>query len=211
VQASLLTNQQLVKQEQGWPASLSDQFLDNSHEWLTGDVKDAYITGTRTISNGAYQWDVTALKSGINMTFPTLPDQWDFLAGVDIKYSQMPDDPFADAGLILRYTGSEHSFFYYSVNDKGQYYFGWHDQSGWTNIISEKDSSAFHPGETNRLSVGVSGGEFNLLINDQIVDHVTNFNANSGQVGVGVNLTQPDDRARVEFSNFVVLTSTANP
>ncbi len=196
--------QTLLGLEQSWPAIFTENFADKSHQWLTGDVRDSYLTGNRSISSGAYTWNMTAVKGTSDFSFPDIPDQKDFIASVDLKLINMPDDPDSDAGLAFRYNQSDHSWYYFSINTKNQYYFGWYDGSTWSTLISDTDSAAIHPGQTNRLSVGVQGSQFIFLINGQMVDHFIDDHLPSGGIGVGINLTQAGQKASVGFSNFTV-------
>lgn len=210
-QATLDALQPILKLEQSWPASFTDNFTDNSHKWLTGDVRDSYLTGNRSISNGTYTWNVTTVQSASDFSFPTLPDQKDFYASVDMKLINMPDDSDADAGMVFRSDDTNKTWYYFSVNNKGQYYFGWYDGTDWYSLIPETDSAAIHPGQTNRLTVGAQGSQFIFLINGQMVDHFIDDNLKSGTIGVGINLPQSGEKGTVEFANFTVSSSAPNP
>lgn len=203
--------QPLLKQEQGWPANFTEKFLDNSHAWQTGDVRDSYITGNRSISDETYAWNVTSVKSAFDYSYPDIPAQKDFYASVDMKLINMPDDPDADAGLVFRYNGTDRTWYYFSVNDSGQYYFGWYNGKEWSSLIPETDSDAIHPGQTNRLTVGVQGSQFIFLINGQMVDHFMDDHLKSGNLGVAVNLPQENEKASITFANFTVLSPVLNP
>ena len=210
-QATLAALQPILLVEQNWPASLTEPFADNSRKWRTGDVRDSYITGNRSIINGIYIWKITSVKSASDFSLPDMPDQQDFYASVNMNLVSMPDDPDADAGLFFRYNSTNRTWYYFSVNDKGQYYFGWFNGTDWYSLIPETDSSAIHIGQTNRLTVGAQGSQFIFLINGQMVDHFIDDSLKSGTIGVGINLPQADEKATVEFSNFTVLSPAPKP
>jgi hypothetical protein len=210
-QATIEALQPILKLEQSWPASFTENFMDNSHKWLSGDVRDSYLTGNRSISSGKYTWNVTTSQSTSDFSFPDMPDQKDFYASVEINLISMPDDPDADAGLVFRHNSTDKTWYYFSVSDKGQYYFGWFDGKDWYSLIPETDSAAIHTGQTNQLTVGVQGSQFIFLINGQMVDHFIDENLKSGNIGVGVNLPKTGEKATVEFANFTVLSSSPNP
>ena len=210
-QATLDALQPVLAQEQSWPVIYTEPFTDNSHHWQTGDVRDSYITGNRSIQGGLYTWNVTAVQGTSDFSFPDTADQTDFFASVDLKLNSMPDDPDADAGMALRYNSSDQSWYYFSVNDKGQYYFGRYDGTEWYNLIPETDSEAIHLGGTNQLAVGVQGAQFVFLINGQVVDHFIDENLKTGAIGVGINLPVPGEKGNVEFSNFTVSAVSVNP
>ena len=203
--------QPILKQAQSWPASFTENFKDNSHEWKAGDVRDSYVSGNRSISDGIYTWTITSVQGASDFAFPNMPDQTDFYVSVDMTYVNMPDDPDADAGLAFRYNSTDQTWYYFSVNDKGQYYFGWYDGNNWSSLIPETDSSAIHPGQTNKLTVGVQGSQFIFLINGQMVDHFIDHSLKSGTIGVGVNLPKTGEKATVQFKNFTVLSAAAKP
>jgi len=195
----------LLNQEQGWPVKFVESFKDNSNGWITGDVRDSYISGNRSIDSGLYTWNITAVQSASDFSFPKLlDDQTDFFASVDMKYSAMPDDPNADAGLVFRYSDADQTWYYFSVSSKGQYYFGWYDGVSWNQLIPETNTTAFNPGQTNQLAVGASGSQFIFLINGQMVDEFVNDEFTSGTIGVGVNLPQAGEKGVVQFSNLRV-------
>ena len=187
--------QPLLKQEQAWPESFSEKFLDNSHAWETGDVRDSYLTGSRTISDGTYTWKITAVKSVFDSSFPTMPDQTDFYASVDLTPVNMPDDIDADTGIVFRYNSTDQSWYYFSINDKG---------ADWSTLIHQTKSAAILPGKKNRVAVGAQGSQFIFLINDQMVDYFNNDYLKSGGIGVGLSLTEAGEKGTVEFANFTV-------
>jgi hypothetical protein len=202
----------LLKQEQVWPVTLAESFKDNSNGWITGDVRDSYISGNRSIGNGLYTWNLTAVQSASDFSFPImLDDQTDFYASVDMKYNAMPNDPDADAGMVFRYSDADQTWYYFSLNNEGQYYFGWYDGTYWDQLIPETSTSAFHPGQINQLAVGASGSQFIFLINGQMVDEFVNDVLASGTIGVGVNLPQAGEKANVQFSNLKVLSPASTP
>jgi hypothetical protein len=202
----------LLKQEQAWPVNFTDSFKDNGNGWDTGDVRDSYISGSRSIGKGLYLWNLTAVQSASDFSFPImLNDQTDFYASVDMKYDAMPNDPDADAGLVFRYSDADQTWYYFSLNNRGQYYFGWYDGASWDQLIPETSTSAFHPGQINQLAVGASGSQFIFLINGQMVDEFVNDVLSSGTIGVGINLPAAGERGKVQFSNLRVLAPAATP
>lgn len=198
--------QPMLISEQAWPASFTETFKDNSHQWLTGDVRDSYIMGNRGISSGTYTWNITSVKSTSDFAFPTMSDRSDFYASLDMKLVSMPaNDSDADAGMVFRHNSADKTWYYFSVNDKGQYYFGVYNGTDWDTLIPETDSSAIHIGQINRLTVGAQGSQFIFLINGQMVDHFVDDTLQTGDIGVGINLPQTGEKATVEFSNLTVL------
>jgi hypothetical protein len=209
--ATVTALQPLLKLEQGWPAILTEKFLDNSNAWETGDERGSYVTGTRTISDGIYTWKITAEKSVFDSSFPTMPEQTDFYASVDITPVQMPDDIDADAGIAFRYNSTDQSWYYFSINDRGVYYLGYYNGSDWSTLIPQTSSPAILPGKKNRLAVGAQGSQFIFLINDQMVDYFNNDYLKSGGIGVGVSLLKKGEKAIVTFANFTVLSPPPAP
>jgi hypothetical protein len=203
--------QPLLKQEQAWPAVLTEKFGDNSNGWQNGDVRDSYVTGTRSINDGLYTWKITAVKSVSDYSFPTMPDQTDFFASVDLTMLQMPDDVDADAGMVFRYNSTDQSWYYFSINEKGVYYLGWYNGTDWSTLIPQTFSPAIQPGKKNHLSVGAQGSQFIFLINDQMVDHFNNDYQKSGGIGVGLSLTEAGEKAIIQFANFTVLSPPPAP
>lgn len=210
-QATVDALQTLLKQQQSWPANFSDKFIDLSHGWKTGDVRDDYVSGNRSISDGTYTWNVSAVKPTSYFSFPDMPVQDDFYASVDLRYAKWPDDPDADSGLFFRHNETDQSMYYFSVNNQGQYYFGWYDGKNWHTLIHESDSSAIHSGQTNKIAVGAKGAQFIFVVNGQMIDHFIDNTLKSGTVGLGVNLPAADEKGTVVFSNFTVLSPGTKP
>lgn len=195
----------LLNTERGWPAVPSVDFIKTTHGWASGDVRDDYMSGARSIGDGKYTWQVTAVKSMAYFSFPSMPYYTDFLAGVDVNLVKMPDDDQADVGLVLRHNGDAHTWYYFSINDVGQYYFGWYNGSDWQSLIQETSSSAIHLNEVNRLEVGAKDSQFIFLINGKVVDHFNDDNLKEGEIGVGINLPAKGEKATIEFANFTML------
>ena len=194
----------LLQMQSGLP-EISDEFSDNSHQWTTGDVRDSYANGNRSIANGIYSWKITAVQSSILYSYPEMTAQQDFYASVDMKFDRMPDDPEADAGLFFRLNSTDQSWYYFSVNAQGLYYFGWFDGTDWYTLIPQTATDAYHQGQTNQLAVGARGSQFIFLINHQVVDHFVDNNLKSGVVGLAVNLPKEGENAAVEYAHFSVL------
>jgi DNA-directed RNA polymerase subunit RPC12/RpoP len=210
--ATLDVLQPMLSQMQLWPASFVETFKDNSYQWQTGDVRDSYITGNRSVGSGKYTWNVTTSQSTSDFSFPTMPNLTDFYASVDMNLVRMPlDDPDADAGMVLRANSKDSTWYYFSVNTLGQYYFGWYNGTDWYTLIPETDSTAIHVGQTNTLSVGVQGSQFIFVINGQMVDHFIDENLKIGKIGLGINLPQANEKATVEFANLTVLAPSTKP
>ena len=110
--------------------------------------------------------------------------------------------PGADAGLVFRYSDADQTWHYFSLNNEGQYYFGWYDGASWDDLIPKTSTSASHPGQTNQLAVGASGSQFIFLINGQMVDEFVDDTLTPGTIGVGVNLPQAGEKGVVQFSNL---------
>jgi hypothetical protein len=66
------------------------KFKDNSHGWNTGEVRNSSIAGNRSIRNGLHTWNMSAVQSTSDFSFPVMDDQLDFYAGVNIKVYAMP-------------------------------------------------------------------------------------------------------------------------
>jgi hypothetical protein len=210
-ESTLQAVQPVIAQEQSWPVLLKDDFSGSTQAWDVGDVKDNYLTGSRNIKAGKYVWAVTSVSSAFVYSYPKTLVQKDFLASVDLKYNAMPADPSADAGLVLRANDTDSAWYYYSVNDKGEYCFGWYDGKEWNMLIPDTATTVFKPGQTNRLSIGVQGEQFIFLINGQVVGTFKDASLKAGNIGVGVNLPQADQKANFEFSNFSILAPTSAP
>ena len=206
-QSTDIALQPLLTQARSWPTSFSENFMDNNNNWDTGDVRDGYITGNRTIRDGTYTWNVTTLQSSIDFSYPDMPDQQDFYANVTVNLLKMPEDHDADAGLLLRYDDTGQTWYYFSVNNYGEYYFGWYDGDNWHSLIPETSSPVIKTGQTNRIGVVVQGSQFNFLINDEVVDHFVDESLQKGIIGLAINLPQEGQKATVVFSNLSVQSS----
>jgi hypothetical protein len=112
-------------------------------------------------------------------------------------------------GIVFRYVGTHHSFYYYFFDVFGNYEVG-KFQNGDYHPLSQGYNPHFHQGldVTNLLAVVVQGDRIDFYVNDVFID----FNVDpdnllsSGQIGVYGGTYSASSLAELVFSDAKVWT-----
>lgn len=107
----------------------------------------------------------------------------DFLAEVTLY--QYTEPLPGDGGIIFRYVDSD-NFYYFAVNDQGQYRFDALIDDEWEALIDWTDSDLIEVGDGAENLVGVMavGPQLTFIINDEIVDEIEDDTFSSGGVAL---------------------------
>jgi len=183
------------------PTLFSDQFDSDRGLWSIGPDNSDLFSGTRTITDGALRWKLTANSAFGSFDYPQdVQPRSDVYISADVQITGPSD---SDAGLILRHTANDTEWYYFSLNGNGRYSFALYN-SGWRDLLPEASSSAVKPGRANKLSVAARGTHFVLLINDQVVAGIDDDTIPRGQSGLGVEMAHANDQGVFVFDNFEI-------
>lgn len=194
--AGVITAQKL------WPVLLQDSFARQGNNWMVGDVRNEYYTGSRRIANGQYHWTATAKDSMGSFIFPDQKLSTLLLAGVDLQFLSGPPD--ADAGLCFRETQESNTFYYYALDNRGEYSLAIYLHDHWETFIDWTANSAIKVGEVNRLEVSAAGTHFILLVNGIPLADFSDDRLEQGNVGLGLTLANKGDQVDLTFANFEI-------
>jgi len=186
--------------------AFDESFDDNSNGWSTG--RD--VTGSKSIENGNYVWDV-ALDHGTDawQFFDKDLSLTDFDISVDAKrVGGTPSD--LCYGIVFRSTQKELSgivsggngeYYELEVCDDQSYLITYYDGNDWNYWQDWTDDNEIRPNDWNTFEVRVSGSTFEYYINDSKVAEFSDSNIDSGNVGLSV-YSYNETQGQVLFDNF---------
>jgi hypothetical protein len=189
-------------------SALEESFDDDSNGWSTGSD----ITGSKSIEDGNYVWDVA-------LDYDT--DAWqffnqdlsvtDFDVSVDAKrVGGTPSD--LCYGIVFRSTQTDLSgivsdgtghYYELEVCDDQTYLITYYDGNEWNYWQDWTDYSGIRPNDWNTLEVKVAGTDFEYYINDSKVAEFSDSNIASGNVGLSV-YSYNETQGQVLFDNFTL-------
>jgi hypothetical protein len=190
-----------------WPIFYQEDFAKDSPAWFTGPEENDYYSGSHTISEGVFRWDLTAKENFVSYISPD-PYQSvsDFYAATDVT---LTGSQTSAAGLSFRGgRDTDSGYFIFVVSLNGHYTMT--GSQGGTQISYNGDIPPLQAGP-NRIAVLGQGTNFILLVNDQIVTTVQDsFLAGSvraqGDTGLAVTMENSGDTATIDFDNFEIRT-----
>lgn len=188
--------------------ALEESFDDDSNGWYTGTD----ITGSKSIEDGNYVWDVA-------LDYDT--DAWqffnkdlsvtDFDLSVDAKrVGGTPSD--LCYGLVFRSTqkdlsgivsGGTGNYYEFEVCDDQTYLITYYDGDEWNYWRDWTDHNGIRPNDWNTLEVKVAGTDFEYYINGSKVAEFSDSNIASGNVGLSV-YSYNETQGQVLFDNFTL-------
>jgi hypothetical protein len=206
IQATATTQalQKTLQAARQWPIVISDIFDGNLHGWPSGSDSDPALASINwSISDGKYRWQAEAVDGFVWWVTPDMQDVTDFYLAADARQLSGADD--GEFGLVFR-QGGESNYYLFEINNKGQFAVYLHQPDNWESLLDWSDSTAIHTGETNRLAVLTQGSQFLFYINDQFVANLNDDRLSSGQTGLLIGLSNPQDKGLWEFDNFELRT-----
>ncbi|MBI5712571.1 MAG: hypothetical protein HZC38_03995 [Chloroflexi bacterium] len=199
-----------------YPLILSDAFDVNSRNWLNGIHTSGKNNATLAVSEGKYQWHLTAGAKGfMHIVTSDAPSAQKFYLSVEVK--QLSGPFTADYGVVFR--KNENDFYYFNI-DGNQYYRVnlWQDNK-WKPLVATRRNYAIRLNDVNRLAVVGDGVNYFFYINGQFVDRMSAVELSDGAFGLAAQLASAGDDMMLEFDDFELRappdtglpTSTPNP
>ncbi|MBI5712482.1 MAG: hypothetical protein HZC38_03500, partial [Chloroflexi bacterium] len=199
-----------------YPLILSDAFDVNSRNWLSGIHTSGKNNATLAVSEGKYQWHLTAGAKGfMHSVTSDAPPAQKFYLSVEVK--QLSGPFTADYGVVFR--KSENDFYYFNI-DGNQYYRVnlWQDNK-WKPLVVARKNYAIRLNDVNRLAVVGDGVNYIFYINGQFADRMSAVELSDGAFGLAAQLASAGDDMMLEFDDFELRappdtglpTSTPNP
>lgn len=191
----------------GWPIYLGycDDFEDGANYWnkVSGTWSIEDDSGNKVYSGTASDDEQT--------TYVYSPEIYnDFSVEVDLKAVNNN----GHYGIILREYEGTHYGFYLNAHEpsEGKYYFGYWDGTGYTPIVPWTSSEGAYTDATtwNTLKVVAEGYTFELYINDQLVNTVTDSSEYAwfGHAGLIVDYYDQTDGQQTYYDDFCVNSKT---
>lgn len=184
-----------------WTGLVSETFDTKNDAWYTGIDDDEFAKIIYEVKDGKYIWDATSHKGFVQRMRVDAASIGDFY--FSLEAAQPGFTTAADYGIIFR-ENSSHSYYYFNVNNKGQYSFWLYQNEEWQGLINATQSPAILPHEANKISVIAEGGHFIFFINDQYVADIHNDALDKGRVGMGIEISDPDLNIVFKFDNIML-------
>ncbi|MEK7808714.1 MAG: hypothetical protein AAB571_06555 [Chloroflexota bacterium] len=182
-----------------YPLILSDAFDVNSRNWLNGTYESGKNKTTLAVSEGKYQWHLTAGAKGFMQIVTTdVPLTPKFYLGVEIK--QLSGPVTADYGVVFH--KSEDDFYYFNIDGNQYYRVNLWQNNKWKPLVVARKNYAIRLNDVNRLVVVGDGANYIFYINGQFVDRMSASELNGGAFGLAAQIASPGDDVMLEFDDF---------
>jgi tRNA A-37 threonylcarbamoyl transferase component Bud32 len=186
-----------------WPVIFCDTFNTNANDWYTGEYTGDLITGEKSLTDGKYHWEATAIDGVIWWGIPDMDPADDLYLTVETRRVSGVED--GQYGVIFRRADND-NYGLFKIEDTQYFKFSIRHAGEWDTVVDWTKTTAIRPGETNRLTVLAEGDHYIFYINDQYVGEADEDRLSAGEAGVAIELLDADDAAVFEFDNFEVRT-----
>jgi hypothetical protein len=182
-----------------FPLVLSDAFDANSRNWLNGTHVSGKNSATLAVSEGKYQWHLTAGAKGFTqvVTSDAAPTP-KFYLSVEVK--QLSGPFTADYGVVFH--KSENDFYYFNIDGSQYFRVGLWQDNKWKQLVATRRNYAIRVNDVNRLVVVGDGANYNFYINGQFADRMSATELTGGAFGLAAQLASAGDTMTLEFDDF---------
>jgi len=183
--------------------ALNDPLSDNSKGYNWSEVNDS--NGSCAFTGGAYH--AKTLEGGYY--YPCFAQNTDF---AKFSYEVQMEIVRGDCGAILfRSDSASGKFYYFKVCQSGSYALYLYVDNTGANakiLINPKTNSAVHAGlnQTNLVAVVAQDHLFNLYMNHQKIDSISDSTYSHGQIAVVADGFPASDPTEIVYSNAKVWT-----
>lgn len=182
-----------------WPLIAYEPFETNERGWSEGIGGDR-SRGERSMQDGIYRWEMTAIESFTWTTAPLEAPFSDFFVEVEMRKRGVTS---GSQNVTFRYNDGD-NYFDFGVCQDGESYQVWRQFEGaWKELIECTPNEHFRPNETNRLAVLAQIDRYHLYVNGHYLTTIEDSSLVGGSVGVSVDLDQ-DQTNVFEFDNLEV-------
>ena len=199
-----------------YPLILSEAFDVNSKNWLNGIHTSGKNNAALAVSEGKYQWHLTAGSKGfMQIVASDAPPAQKFYVSVEVK--QLSGPFTADYGVVFR--KNESNFYYFNIDGNQYYRVGLWQGDKWKSLIATRRNYSIRLNDVNRLAVVGDGANYFFYINGQFADRMSEGELSDGAFGLAAQLASAGDDMMLEFDDFELRappdtglpTSTPNP
>ena len=182
-----------------YPLILSDAFDSNSKNWLNGTHASGKNSATLAVSEGKYQWRLTAGAKGfMQIVTPDVLSMSKFYLSVEVK--QLSGPFTTDYGVVFH--KGENDFYYFGIDGNQYYRVNLWQNNKWKPLVATRRSYAIRLNDVNRLAVVGDGPNYIFYINGQFADRMTAAELNNGAFGIAAQLASMGDDVMLEFDDF---------
>lgn len=186
--------------------NLIDTFDNNDEHWGTDSIDDEYMTGTVSIKEGMYLWNIGEVKQPFIHWENARRGYWfkDYDVYVDSKVA-IADGTKSDvcSGFVFRIASFdwERGAYTFSVCNDSYFNVEFYQRGEWENISDWTYSDAIQNYGWNRLGLSAQGDHFTFFINNEIVYEMTDWRATNGGLALFIDVND-EKPASVWFDNF---------
>lgn len=186
--------------QQNWFTDYSTDF-DLVDEWGTGDYQSEWWVGSKTIANGYFVWDMTALKGFYHYINASDVVYSDFL--VTLVCGQTSGHENGEVGLVLRWSDNNDKYYFTIKSYTQRYEFIRYANEEWTTLDTNK-SQAILPGELNHIAIKAEDNLFTIFINNEFITQIEDDTISAGTIAFTGGFSNPDESGTFEFDYLTI-------
>jgi hypothetical protein len=185
-----------------------DSFENNDNEWRSRDDEDNdFWSGSTTIENGVYIWQVTEVKEGFVSwaDFNGADSTADFDLALKARRQEGLPDEFC-YGLIFRKSpeGFSSGAYIFSLCENGFFKISYYNEEiRWETIQDWTETKVIHDNDWNLLEISARGPDFTLYINNQQVAQFSDDRLEEGIFSILIDIYEVSS-GRIEFDFFAL-------
>ena len=179
--------------------TIFDTFDHNNYGWYTGDYQDDYVTATRQLEGGRFNWVYHAIRPSRLTSVPDMKLVADFQLSVKAQRTKGPLD--GSYGLLFRRL-DKNDFYNFVISDSQYFAVLLLKDDQWTTLIDWTFTDAIQPGGANVLKVEGCGSHFTFFVNDQNVGEMDDETFKEGIAGLIAELSHAGDNGTFVFDDF---------
>ncbi len=182
-----------------------DPFDNNREQWETDSINDEYMSGSVSIRDGVYIWEVQKVKQPFIRweDFPAARWVGDFDVYVDSRVKTADGTASrACSGFVFRESPSdwETGVYVFSVCNFN-FYVDYYGQGKWETISGSTRSHAIRNSDWNRLEISARGSQFTFIINHEVVYEMTDDRLPRGGLALFADINE-EKPVTIWFDNF---------
>jgi len=182
-----------------------DPFDNNREQWETDSINDEYMSGSVSIKQGVYVWEIQKVKQTFIRweDFPAARWVGDFDVYVDSRIKAADGTTGgACTGFVFRESPSnwEGGAYVFSVCNS-YFYVDYYGNGKWEDISGSIRSRAILNSDWNRLEISARGNRFTFLINHEVVYEMTDDRLPRGGLALFADVNEKKP-VTIWFDNF---------
>jgi len=182
-----------------------ETFDENKNGWYTGESDGELYTGEKSIENGVYAWEVTAVKETFVSwaSYNARAALGDFDVYVDGILKEGDPGNYC-YGFLFRESpeGFEFGAYTFEICESGSYSVNYYTkETGWKPISGWQTSEAIRAGDWNRLEISARGAHFVFTVNEVQIFEMEDDRQSQGYLSLLIDVYS-EAPGSVWFDNF---------